>query len=119
MAQRRQVTTGSEGPLTRHHRHQSFVEEIDEPIHRLRLHAAVTSNEAAHLEQEHPAHHLRGKRCTEAGGVAAKNVVLQLMQLILPNPDVRQLAKARVDPIDRTARGHHLLQKIVGTGDVG
>ena len=51
--------------------------------------------------------------------MATENVVLKLMQLILPDPDVGQLAKARVDPIDRAARSHHLLQEIVGTDDVG
>ena len=103
VAQWCEVTAGTEGALARHHRHQALVVEIDQAVHRLRLDAAVPTDQAADLEQQHPPDDRGRKRLPQAGGMAAQDVLLQLVQHLPSHLHMGELAESRIDPVHRPA----------------
>lgn len=71
----------------------------------LLAHARVAARKACGLEREHQPHHLGLERFADPGAVRADEIELQLLELGVPDALVRELAKARIDPVDgfRTA----------------
>ena len=108
MTQGSQITTGPQGTLARYHWHQASIVEFHQSVHGLWLDSAVSTDQAAHLEQQHPTHNLWWQRLSQPRCMAAQNVFLQLVQLVLSDPHIGELPKTCIDPINCSARSDHL-----------
>ena len=108
MGERREVAGSAERSLLGDHRVHLTVQEIDQPIDHQRTHARVPERQAVGPEQQHGPDLPLGQRRTDAHGVRAKELVLEISDLVGLQPDVRQAPQPGGDAVDGLA-GFRLL----------
>src|ERR1700722_4426636 len=98
MRQWRKVTACSDGTLLRNAGKNTTLQHREKRADD--LHTATAEPQSQHVrpQQHHGARFSFRERMPESAGVAANKIQLQPVELGRWNPDVRQFAKAGVDP---------------------
>jgi len=99
LGHRRQVAAGADRALLAHDGRDALVEELDQCLRDDRPQARVAMAVAADPAEDGGPHDLLGHGLAVAGGVAVDEVALILLDLLLGQDDVGQLADPGVDPV--------------------
>ncbi len=127
--QRRQVAAGADRALLRDDRQEVGVQEVQERLDDPRPHTRVAARQDMGSQQHQGARRLGRERRSDAGAVAADQIQLQRLELIMRDAHVLEVAEAGVDSVDLLAaredplhqgvRPLHPPPRIRGEADVG
>ena len=111
VTQRRKVAARADAALLRHQRQESRVQDGNQRVHEIRTHAAGRPEQHVGAEQHQSAHDVGRKRIAHAGGVAADQVGLELVEIVRRDANVGELAESGVDPVHRAPTGDRGLDR--------
>src|SRR5207245_1155531 len=108
--QRGEVAARAERPPGRDHRMDTEVQKVQEAGHEDPTDAGVTHRERVRPEQEGGPHLILTEGRAQTNRVAPQQVELQRPDVRVADGDVRELAKARLDPVREGALRDDLLE---------
>jgi len=99
VGQRREISGGPDRAFAGHHRQQVRIEQRQQRVDDHRAHAGIPARETRNFHRQHEARHTIGERRSNADGVRADQVQLQLLQVGGRNLRAGEFAEPRVDAI--------------------
>ena len=116
MGQLHQIAAGPDGAVTRDHRVNSPVEELDEQVGDRDMDARIALHERTQTGHDHGPHVGVAQRVAGARGVAADDVVLQFGEMPVADAPLRHRSEPGVDAVDDLVGGESF-QEIVTRPD--
>ncbi len=115
--ERSQISARSERTLRRNHRKYVMLEHRLQPLDQNRSNSGESLGEEVQLEEENGADFVVGERRAHAGGVAAHDIDLQILEVRRGDDDVREMPDPGVDPVDDAPFADAALEKCAAALD--